>query len=222
LSPEKEKSYAGSRPGQPTGEVDGGRVSVPSHPVDVRPPGKGQTEHPGDLVERLAGGIVHGGAQRPHVRGHVGHEEQRRMAAGDQQRKARLGQRAVLQLVHRDVGGEVVDAVQGLVQGQRVRLGSGDPDQQCPGQSRARGDRDGVHVREGDVRFGERPLDRRHHRLEMGAARHLGDHAAEPGMLVDAGGDRVGEQRPTAHDADAGLVARRLDAEHERSVNHGQ
>ena len=39
---------------------------------------------------------------------------------------------------------------------------------------------------------------------------------------VDTGRDRVGEQRVPAHDADAGLVAGRLDAEHQRLVGHGR
>ena len=34
-----------------------------------------------------------------------------------------------------------------------------------------------------------------HHRLEVGPAGHLGHDAAEPGVLVHAGRDRVGQQR---------------------------
>ena len=57
------------------------------------------------------------------------------------------------------------------------------------------------------------PLDGRHHRLEVGPAGDLRHDAAEAGVLVDAAGDRVGEQRVAADDADAGLVAGGLDAE---------
>ena len=56
------------------------------------------------------------------------------MAAGDQQRQAGLGQRAVLELVDGDVGGEVVDAVQRLAEAEGERLGRGDPDQQRAGE----------------------------------------------------------------------------------------
>ena len=59
-----------------------------------------------------------------------------------------------------------------------------------------------------------------HHRLEVRPARHLGHDAAEPRVLVDAARDGVDEQGLAAHDADAGLVARRLDAEHQRLVTH--
>ena len=57
------------------------------------------------------------------------------------------------------------------------------------------------------------PLDGRHHRLEVGPAGDLGHDAAEAGVLLDAAGDRVGEQGVAADDADAGLVAGGLDAE---------
>ena len=60
------------------------------------------------------------------------------MAAADQQRQARVGQRAVLELVDGDVRGEVVDAVQRLAEPDRERLGRGDADQQGAGQARAR------------------------------------------------------------------------------------
>ena len=50
----------------------------------------------------------------------------------------------------------------------------------------------------------------------MGARGDLGDDAAEACVLLDRGGDRVGEQRVAAYDADPGLVAGRLDAQHER------
>ena len=63
-------------------------------------------------------------------------------------------------------------------------------------------------------------LDRRHHRLEVRAARDLGHDAAEAGVLLDAARDGVDEQRLAADDADTGLVAGRLDAEDEGLVAH--
>ena len=50
------------------------------------------------------------------------------------------GQRAVLQLVDGDVGGQVVDPIQRLAQRDGVGLGHGHPDQQRPGQSGPCGD----------------------------------------------------------------------------------
>ena len=44
----------------------------------VRPAGERQAEHAGDLVERLAGGVVDGRAERAHVVGDVRHQQQRR------------------------------------------------------------------------------------------------------------------------------------------------
>ena len=69
----------------------------------------------------------------------------------DQQRQARLGQRAVLELVDGDVRGEVVDAVDRLAEPDRQRLGRGHADQQRAGQARAAGDRDRVDVVEADA-----------------------------------------------------------------------
>ncbi len=58
------------------------------------------------------------------------------MAAADEQRYGSLVEAAVLELVDRDVGGEVVDAVERLVVRQRQRLGRCDADEQRAGQSR--------------------------------------------------------------------------------------
>ena len=57
------------------------------------PPGKPRLQHPGDLVEGLARRVVDGRAQRPYVGGDVGGQQQRGVAAADQQRHRRLGQR---------------------------------------------------------------------------------------------------------------------------------
>ena len=138
--------------------------------------------------------------------------QQAGVAAADQHRQARLGQRAVLELVDGDVGGEVVDAVDRLAEPDRQRLGRGDADQQRAGQAGAAGHRDRVDVVQPDAGGLAGPLDGRHHRLEVRPAGHLGHDAAEARVLLDAAGDRVGEQGVAAHDADAGLVAGGLDA----------
>ena len=52
------------------------------------------------------------------------------MSAADEQRAHPLVEASVLELVDRDVRGEVVDAVERLVVGQRERLGRRDADEQ--------------------------------------------------------------------------------------------
>jgi hypothetical protein len=128
---------------------------------------------------------------------------------------ARVGQRAVLELVDRDVRGEVVDAVQRFAEGQRERLRRRDPDQQRAGEPGPGGHRNRVHVVQRHARGVAGTLQRGDHRLEMGPRGHLGHDPAEPGVLLDRGGDGVGQQRVPADEADPGLVARGLDAEDE-------
>ncbi len=218
FSPEKEKSNAASRgPVRPRGNATARRVAVAGHPVDVRAARERQPEQPGHLVERLAGGVVDGGAERGDRAGQVGHVEQAGVAAGHQQGQARR-QRAVLQGVHRDVRGQVVHPVQRHLPGRGVGLGRGHPDQQRPGQPRAGGDRDRGHVRRPDPGRGQRAVHGRDHRLQVGPGGDLGDHAAEAGVLLHRGGDLVGQQgrggaRLEADDPDPGLVAGGLDPE---------
>ena len=126
----------------------------------------------------------------------------------------------MLELVDGDVGGEVVDAVDRLAEADRQRLGRGDADEQRAGQAGAAGHGDRVDVVQPDAGGLAGPLDGRHHRLEVGPAGDLGHDAAEAGVLLDAAGDRVGEQRVPADDADTGLVAGGLDAEDQRLVGH--
>ncbi len=99
--------------------------------------------------------------------------QQAGVAAADQHRQARLGQRPVLELVDGDVRGEVVDAVDRLAEPERQRLGGGDADHQRAGQAGAAGDRDRVDVVEPDAGGLAGPLDGRHHRLEVRAAGDL-------------------------------------------------
>ena len=208
--------------GQTAREVDGDLVAVAGGAVDVGAAGERQPEQPRHLVERLAGRVVDRRPERLDVAGDVRDPQQTGVAAGHQQRQARLGQRPVLELVDGDVRGEVVDAVERLAEPDREGLGRRDADQQRAGEAGSAGDRDRVDVVQLDAGGLAGPLDRRHHRLEVRPAGDLGHDAAEPGVLVDAAGDRVGQQRVAAHDPDAGLVAGRLDAEDERGVGHGR
>jgi hypothetical protein len=126
----------------------------------------------------------------------------------------------MFQLVDGDVRGQVVDAVQRLAQRERVRLGRRHPDEQGAGQPGPGGDGHGVDLTRTDARGGERAVEGRDHRLQVRPAGHLGHDAAEPGVLLDAGGDGVGEQLAAADQPDARLVAGGLDAEHQRGGHH--
>ena len=196
-------------------------VALARHPVDVRAAGERQPEHPGDLVERLARGVVDRRPEAAHVVRDVGDEQERGVPARDEQRQRRLGQRTVLDDVDGDVAGEVVHAVERHAEREGAAPSpTATPTMQRAGQPRARRDRHGVEVAQANARRRAGPLDRRDHRLEVGPARHLGHDPAEPRVLVDAARDGVDEQGLAADDADAGLVARRLDAEHEWLVTH--
>ena len=204
---------------EPAGEVDDD-LAVGRRAVDVRTAGERQPEHARDLVEGLARGVVDRGAQRPDVARHVGHEQQGRVPAAHEQRHGRLGQTAVLQLVDRHVSGEVVDAVDRYAERERERLRGGHAHEQCAGETRACGDGDRVDVGEPHAGGLARALQSRDHRVEVGAARDLGHHAAEARVLVDAACERVADEGRATHQAHAGLVARRLDAEHQGLVGH--
>ena len=140
------------------------------------------------------------------------------MPAGDQQPDA-LRQRAVLVDVGGQVPAEMVDRVERHLPRGRVRLGRSHPDQQGTGQPGPDGGRDDVGLV--DARRVQGAAHRRAQRLQVRARRDLGHHAAEPGVLVDAGGHLVGQQRHGAvgaelGDADTGFVAGAFDGQDDR------
>ncbi len=144
FSPAKEKSSVPSRY-LPRGNAIADPSPLPGRGVDRRAAGERQPEHPRHLVVGFAGRVVDGRAERHHLGSDVGHQQQRGMPARHQQGDRGNRQRAVLELVHRDVRGQVVDPVQRLAQRGRVGLRRGHPDQQGAGQARARCHRDRVH-----------------------------------------------------------------------------
>ncbi len=202
------------------GEADRRRIAVAGRLVDRRPAGKGHAEYPGHLVVRLAGRVVDGGAERNYLPGHVRDEQQRGMAAGHEQGHRRRRQRAVFELVDGDVRGQVVDPVQRLAQRERIRLGRGHPDEQGADQPRPRGDGHGVDLLLADASGRDGPVEGRDHGLQVRPAGHLRHHAAEPRVLIHAGGNAVSEQCVTADQPDACLVAGGLDAKHQRRGHH--
>ena len=122
------------------------------------PPGNGSPSSRATLsnASPAASSMVAPSGVTPRARSST--SSRRRVAAGDQQRDRGLGQRAVLQGVHRDVRGEVVDAVDRFLGGERVPLGGGDPDQQRAGQPGPGGDRDRVDVGQRDPGVVEGPV----------------------------------------------------------------
>ena len=102
FSPENEKSNRcrsmSLRDVRPAREVDRHRAALARHAVHVRSAGERQPEHAGDLVERLTGGVVDGAAERAHVVGDVGDQQQDGVAAARPASPRGLRQRAVLEL----------------------------------------------------------------------------------------------------------------------------
>ena len=204
--------------GQPAGEPHVGRIPG-RRPVDRRSARIRQPEQPGDLVVRLPGRVVDGRTELDDRGGDLLHQQQRGVAAGDEQGDARLGQRAVLQQVDGDVTHQVVDPVQRLVERVRERLGGGEPDHQRPHQPGPTGDGDAVQFGQIDVGLGEGTFQGGSDGLQVRSAGHLRHHPAEPGMQVDAGGDLVGQQLMAPDQADAGLVAGGLHAHDQRAAH---
>ena len=223
LSPENEKSNRCRSRSRPVVRPRGKSMATRSPSRAARstcgPPGNGRPSTRATLsnASPAASSIV-----APSGRtscGHVGHEQQRGVAAGDEQRQRRLGQRAVLDDVDGDVGGEVVDAVQRLAEGDGERLGRGDADQQRAGQPRAGRHRDRVEV----ARAG-RPASRQARSIVGTIASRCArlatsgttppNRACSSTLLATASTSSV----LAADDADAGLVAGGLDAEDQRLV----
>ena len=130
-------------------------------------------------------------------------------------------QRTMFEDVDRDMCGEMIHAVQRLAQSKCVRLRRRDTDEQRARQTWARRHRDRVDVT------------RVRHRPRCSARCIAGTIASRCARLATSGTTppkracsstllaiALASSVCAAHDADAGLVARRLDAEHQRLVSH--
>ncbi len=126
----------------------------------------------------------------------------------------------MFQGVHRNVPGQVVDPVEGQIEGHGQGLRRADPDQKRPSQARSAGHRDCVEVARGDAGGVQGPAQGGDHRLQVGPGGDLGDHPAEACVFLDTAGHLVGEQAVPGDDADPGLVARGFDAKHEWLAGH--
>ncbi len=204
-----------ARSGQAPGEGDGPRVPFRRSEVDGGSPGEPEPQHPGHFVESLTGRIVDGGTHRFHIGGHILDAQDRRVPAGGQQRHTFTWQRPVLQLVDGHVRGQVVDAVQRLVQSQGKGFGCGNSHNQRAGQTGTGGDGDRVEVAQLDPSLVQPPAQGRDHRLDMSPAGNFGDDPAEAHLFINAAGHGIGEQTVSGDDPDPSLITRRLDPQYQ-------
>ncbi len=79
---------------------------------------------------------------------------------------------------------EVVHAQQRAVEAEREGLAVGHAHEQRAHQSGTRGHHDAVELRQTDARIGQGPVHHRADGPDVGAARQLGDHAAEDPVHV--------------------------------------
>ncbi len=207
-------------PGQRAREGHGLRVAVAGGPVDGGTARIRQAQDPGDLVEALARRVVQGVPEvQDRLADQVPDQEERGVAAGDDQHHARVGQRPVLQRVGGDVPGQVMDAVQRHPGRVRQRLRPGQAHLQRARQAGPGGDGDRVDLVQPQSGLVEGLPDDRVEGVQVRAGGDLGHDAAEAGVLVHARRHHVREQFAVPHDSRAGLVARRLDPQHHWSAH---
>ena len=176
-----------------------------------------QPEHPSDLVEGLAGGVVDRAPEQPVVE-RATHLDEQGVAAADDEADGREGRwRARLATLEQpcrvEVALEVVDGHQRSVVQEGQRLGHRQADQERRRQTRAVGHRDGVDLgRAGQAGAIERLVEDGQHPAQVRPGRDLGHDAA--GRSVErrlAGDDGGGDRSPALDDGDRGLVTARLD-----------
>ena len=201
-----------------TRQIEADRIAVQRGGLDRRTAGEAQPEHLGDLVERLADGIVDGRAE-PHIAPDAFDREQLRMAARHQQQEKREAD-VVGQPASQRMAFQMVDRNERPVACQRQRLTHGDADDHATDQAGAAGRRDAVELVEADVRLRQRLAHQPIEMVEMGARRDLGHHPPERTMLLELREHQRGaDESRVGHHRRRGLVAGCLDAEHDHDAN---
>ena len=120
-----------------------------------------------------------------------------------------------------DVAFDVIDGDQRLFQRPGQRLGKADAGQQRARQSGAVGDGNGVHVRIGQARFGQRGAGHRHQVAQMFAAGQLRHHAAIGGVGGDLRSDHARHQLlAAAHHGCRRFVAGALNSKNQSTLVH--
>ena len=165
------------------------------------PPGKPRPNRPGDLVEGFPRGVVDGRAERfPHRRARSSTRSSDEWPPETSSAIAGLRQWPVFERVDRDVRGQVIHAVNRLLDAASAKpLAAATPTSSAPASPGPGGNRDRVDVGERDAGRWRAPggmvgiI-----RFQVRAAGYFGHDAAEPGVQLDAGRHRVGEQRMPA------------------------
>ena len=199
-------------------EADGLGVAGGGDALDHRPARISEPEELGDLVERLPGGVVSSLADAL-VATAVARQVERGVAPGNHQGKKWIFRGPLLEEGGVDVTLEVVDADQRLLLGVRHGLGRRASDEERADEAWALGHRDAVHVAEGHPGVVQGAPDHRHDHLGVPAGRQL-RHDTAVGRV-----DVVLRRHDAREDLAApvqyggrGLVARRLDPEHDHRL----
>ncbi len=138
------------------------------------------------------------------------------MAARDHERDGRVLDLGVVKGNGVDVPLDVVDADERLSAGVRERLRVADADEQRADEPRSARDGDSVDLVDRDARLVERLVDDRADLLEVLARRDLGHDAPVDAVRRDLRRDDVrANMAAVLDDGRRGLIARRLDAEHQ-------
>ena len=182
-------------------------------PVDRRPARIPESEQPGDLVERLARGIVEGLSEDAVLAVALDRDDHRVAPRHEEDRERRgeirlfepCGVQMRLEVVHTDVRD---------VDGEREGLGCAHSYEERAGEPGAVTGRDRVEVGELAARLDERLRDDSRDELHVSAARDLRDDATETRVEVDlARHHRRSDEPSVVHDGGRGLVAARLQPE---------
>ncbi|CNV66357.1 Uncharacterised protein [Mycobacterium tuberculosis] len=137
------------------------------------------------------------------------------MSSGHQQRHT-LGQRPVFVDVGGQVPAQMIHRIERHPPSSRICLGRSHSHQQGAREPGTDGGRDNVWLFQAGGR--QRAAHRGTQCLQVRTGGNLGDHAAEPNMLVDTGSHLVGQQCHGAigiepRDADTGFIAGGFDAQ---------
>ena len=124
--------------------------------------------------------------------------------------------------IHRDVCGQVVDAVDRAIQGESEALRRTHTHEQCTDESRPGRDRDGIDVTQRDASLGRRAVQGGIEGLEVRATGDLGHHSPEACLLLHTRGHGIREQRASPDERDAGLVAGGLDPKDQGPIGHAR
>ena len=188
-------------------------VTGPCSSRDAGPAGVGQPQCAGNLVKGFAGGVVHRAAQHL-VAAPVLHHHNVAVATAGHQTEKRRFQVRMGQIVCRDMSPQMVYRHQRFAAGVGKALGKVDTHQHRADQARGKGDSHRIHVGHGHARVGQGFFHRGTDIFNVAAAGDLRHHTAVKGLLLDAGADHVGDQRPAVlHNGGGRLVAGRFNTQ---------